>query len=254
MMSLFNVLKSKRISPGDVRPFALDPVLKKGAWEEKGIFHKSWDPFCGTPDTGMADGQSERRKAATIIEEARAKAQLIEKEAYEKAFSLGQKEGMKAAVRKLAATLESLERTHAEFKKLKEEIILRSECEVIALCLAVVRKVLSQEIVENKDALLSLIRCGLRYVLDKDRVRIRLHPSAYQQIMQFEDALVASTGDIRDLAFEKDERIARGDVVIETRFGDVDCRLESVMGEIEKYFGQALEENGMGLSMDDGHS
>jgi flagellar biosynthesis/type III secretory pathway protein FliH len=253
MMSLFNVLKSKRVSPGDVRPFSLDPVLKNGAREENAVFHKSWDPFCQPSDPGIKDSRNEREKAITIIEEAQVRAQLIEKEAYEKAFSLGQKEGLEVAERRLRSTLESLEKAHGEFKKLKEEIILRSERELIALCMAIARKVLSQEIVQNKDALLNLIRCGLRYVLDKDHVRIRLHPSAFQQIMEFEGQIISSSEDLRDLAFEKDERIARGDVVIETRFGNVDCRLGSVMTEIEKSFQQALAEKEMGLSLDDDH-
>ncbi|MBW2148382.1 MAG: hypothetical protein JRI22_15315 [Deltaproteobacteria bacterium] len=241
-MSSFNVLKSHRVSSEEVHPVSLDAMPQKEKQGEIAVFRKSWNSVCPSSETGVKDEESEGERANTIIEEAQAKAQLIEKEAYEKAYSLGQKEGLEVAERKFRSALQSLKKAHGEFQKLKEELVLRSERELIATCLAISRKVISQEIVQNKDVLLNLIRCGLRYVLDKDRVRIRVNPSDFQYVMQCGGEIISSSEDIRDMAFEEDERIARGDAVIETRFGNVDCRFGTRMAEIEKSFMEILAE------------
>lgn len=242
-MSSSNIKESRQISTKNPISGAPDSLQRRKRNPERASFQK--DLWIKLSDLGIGKGYlgAEKKMATEIIDKARSQAQIIEREAYEKAFALGEKAGMEVASRKFQSALDSLDKAKSEFDRLIQEVIHRSEPELIQLCLAVCKKVLSVEISENRDVVVNVIKGGLQSVLDTTSVKIRINTANLEHVQQHLDEIMAAKDGLKNVVLEGDERIQKGDAVIETSFGNIDSRIEKKMEEIEKQFLKVLSEN-----------
>ncbi len=242
-MSSSNIKTSSQIFSKEPTSVASDSVQRKKGNPERAGFQR--DLWIKLSNLGIGKGYlgAEKKMATEIIDRAQSQAQIIEREAYEKAFALGEKAGTEVASRKFQSALDSLDKAKKEFDRLIQEVIHRSEPEFINLCLAVCKKVLSVEISENRDVVVNVIKGGLQSILDTTSVKIRINPANLEYVQQHLDEIMAAKDGLKDVILEGDERIEKGDVVIETSFGNIDSRIDKKMEEIEKQFLKVLNEN-----------
>lgn len=166
----------------------------------------------------------------------------IETEAYIRGFNKGEKAGFDAAGEKiealqamLAGAIEQLERTQ---KKIRQD----SEKEVVELALAVSERIVRQELVTNREAIVDVVREALKKVGHQQTVVIRLNPADIQFLdpsrLPFSDP-AGQTNSIR-IQLEADETISSGGCLIETESGDVDARIETQLDIIKAAFREKL--------------
>lgn len=172
-----------------------------------------------------------------------------EKAAYEKGHSEGLDEGIKKGSADTASEYEkrinTLQLNISEFlqkiENEKREIYSAAENVLLKLCMEIVKKILSCEIKQNNEIILSVIKKALSYISDRERIVIRVAPSDFETVSNRKDFWTSVTERLQDILIEKDDRIEQGGCIIESNSGLVDARLGVQIEELSKILGNIWE-------------
>jgi flagellar assembly protein FliH len=183
----------------------------------------------GAPDAAALFPVTTAMPGASVTVEERLKA------AQQQGFEDGLKEGMLRARSELEAEAlqqrASIAQAVGEFAQARAEYFHRVEGEVVALALAVVRKILRREAQVDPMLLSGLVRVALEKMAAGHTVRMRVHPS---QIAAWREYFAAQT----DLAvlpeLSGDATLEQNRCQLETELGVTDISLETQLKEIEQ--------------------
>jgi flagellar assembly protein FliH len=135
--------------------------------------------------------------------------------------------------KKLAGEKQSLALAVREFARERETYFHRVEAEVVALAVAIARKILHREAQVDPLLLAGVVRVGLDNVVSGTRVRLRVHPDQVQAWQGF----FSQQHDLQSLPeLMGDATLGPGHCILETELGSTDLTLESQLKEIEQGF------------------
>ena len=158
--------------------------------------------------------------------------EAIKKQSYDQGFSAGMQKGQelqKAALRKTTETMTGL---ISQLSDLKQQVLDHSETQMLHLVLAIAKKIIHREAAVDSGIVLDVIRQAIKHVADRDGMKIRLNPADFRQIMEIKEDFLQSVDGVKNVVFEEDGGIQQGGTVIETRFGEVDARLDRQIEEL----------------------
>ncbi|RLB11593.1 MAG: hypothetical protein DRG27_00850 [Deltaproteobacteria bacterium] len=122
-----------------------------------------------------------------------------------------------------------------QISSLREEIINKSEEDILKIALMIAKKVIKAEVSQGTEALLNNIKEALSNTIEKDKVIVRVHPEDYEKLKSIET--LKEVLDVDELVLQKDESISiPGGCIVETRFSEIDARIETQLKAIEKLF------------------
>ena len=124
--------------------------------------------------------------------------------------------------------------TLAQVAAFKDTLRAESEEELVRLALAVAKKIVHREIQVDQTIIHTLVRVALERVSGKSAVVIRLSPPDYEYMISAHSDMARAEG--REIGFEIDNTLTRGDCVIQTDAGDIDARVEEEFNEVESSF------------------
>lgn len=231
--SLFSsIIKDAGEEHPSIKPYTMKEVPLLGV----ALVGKDRFPYAHAP--GMTDARVGEEQLLKEIEERERyikqiseKTHATEKEAYEKGFTQGEKAGKELGEKKFEAVVKSFTEVWEEVKRLKEKLYQESEQELVELVLTVARNVIQREISTDRTVIVHIIRSALRYVADQEEIKIRLHPSDLQFASDCKKEMVEG---MHKVIFEGDEKIARGNAVIESGRGVIECGIESHLQKLEE--------------------
>jgi flagellar assembly protein FliH len=158
--------------------------------------------------------------------------EAVRKQSYDQGFSAGMQKGQelqKAALRKTAETMTSL---ISQMSALKQQALEHSETQMLHLVLAIAKKIIHREAAVDSGIVLDVVRQAIKHVADRDGMKIRLNPADFRQIKEIKEDFLKSFDGVKNVVFEEDSGIQQGGAVIETRFGEVDARLDRQIEEL----------------------
>lgn len=176
---------------------------------------------------------SKLSEAASLKADYEQKLKAAGREAYERGFSEGLKQGIEIESGKVQSALKSMVAAMGDFEKSKREFISASERELLDLVVSAAECIIHREVTVNKDVVCSVLNAAMKKILDRDGIRVRLNPEDYRYI----------TGDkpgsldpelLKKAALVEDGAVAQGGVMIETMFGEVDACIETQMNELRQ--------------------
>ena len=156
----------------------------------------------------------------------------VKKEAYEKGFS----DGIESRKKEVVQTLNAMAKVILETTELKKKLYAEAEEQMLHLVISIAEKVIHTELSTNKKIVLEVLREAAKSVVDRDKIKIHLNPEDLHFIMELKPDLFNEIDWLKNAAFEEDASIKLGGVLIETRFGEVDARLEQQLKEIKGSF------------------
>ena len=164
-----------------------------------------------------------------ILKQAREKALLIEREAYEKGFAQGEKDGLELGQKRLEAILDSFRKILEEMAQMRPNLYQKHESEMVRLVFALTRKILRQNLPLPEGWVKETLAAAFQQVLDPRKVVLHLNPKDYQYLQTHPEGLPCrqeekEEGQIKILA---DPSITRGGCYLETPFDHIDATLES---------------------------
>lgn len=169
---------------------------------------------------------------ARALKEVREKSLLIEKEAYEKGFEQGEKDGRELGLKRLDVVIHQLKKALLEIERQQEGFRQSYESEMLRLMLCIGKRIFRQELLCHEEAILAVLREAFQYVTDRGKVLVRLNPVDYQYLLTHTGEVPFSPDERDGVKMIEDPSITRGGCLLETSFGEVDATFESQFDEM----------------------
>ena len=158
------------------------------------------------------------------------KVEEIEAQAYLKGFKRGEKAGFKSGQEKVESVFNKLQHVVSELVKLRKQIFIDSEKEIVELALAIARRIVCHEVKLDKLTIINVTREALKRVEDHEKITIRVKP---EDLECFENVDSNPICNNENVTVEAEETISSGGCVIETDAGAFDARIEKQLQAVE---------------------
>jgi len=159
---------------------------------------------------------------------------------HEQGLQEGRKEGQEQALQEArqefaensAVVRESLEAIGAEFDRIKNELLWQSEQNVVALVLAIARKVVKQAGLFTRDVARENIKNALELLNTTTNVIVKVNPQDAEHLEKMNPDAASPFAAYSSVCFEKDETIEAGGCRLITEHGLIDGQLDTQIDRI----------------------
>jgi flagellar assembly protein FliH len=165
----------------------------------------------------------------------------------EESYQRGLQDGKNLAERGLLNVFKGMRTAAEDLMLLREKVLRDSEDDLLALTLAVTRKVVAREVAQDRQIVLRLIGAAVRDLNEQDELLIRLHPDDHALLTSSQsESLKSQLGSVR-FQLKPDPAIEIGSCQVETERGTVDAGFEAQLDEVyrrlleERTTGEAAE-------------
>jgi flagellar assembly protein FliH len=157
----------------------------------------------------------------------------LEKEAYEKGFEQGQRDGFNLEKRKMEEVRKQIDEMLVSLRDLKPGIYAEAEAELLKLALLIAKKVIGEEIKNNSGVIGNTIKSAMKFLSDKRKVRIILNPDDMDEVKKLmpDISMITKGGHFQ---LSEDKAVNRGGCVLETGFGRINACIEDQLSNLEK--------------------
>ncbi|MEZ5284222.1 MAG: FliH/SctL family protein [Vicinamibacterales bacterium] len=107
----------------------------------------------------------------------------VERDAFMKGYAQGERAGAEAAAARGEAVVRRLTETVDELRKLKADLVQKTERQVVQLALAIARRITRREISLDAELIVAMARVALDRLGAVSSATIRLHPDDYAAVM-----------------------------------------------------------------------
>ncbi|MFZ7944699.1 FliH/SctL family protein [Neobacillus sp. 19] len=116
----------------------------------------------------------------------------------------------------------------------KQVVIQEAEPFVIELSLEIARKILQQELQQNQEALLPMIKQVLSSVYESSSLTINVSPVDFAFVQKQREQLLSVVDGKIEIKIVPDYSVKHGGCIIHTSSGSVDARIDVQLSEIKK--------------------
>ena len=173
------------------------------------------------------------REDPTTEEDFKSKISRLEREAYEKGFAQGQKDGLDLEKSKMEEMGKQYEALLAELRDLKIHILRDSEGEMLRLIEIIAKKIIGEEIKTTEAVIRHSIKSAAKFLTDKRKVRIIINPDDMEEVKKMLPDLSRLTKG-GNFQLTEDPSIGKGGCMLETGFGRVNATIEDQIDELIK--------------------
>lgn len=224
------ILDSQRITRQAAHAFVYQPVALGG---QTGGGAPAAGGALPRPDPNWALTEATALLRASIPKYTEEDLQIRERGAREKGFGEAEARLRADYEKQLADERDGLLRVMKEFQSDRESYFERAEAQVVALSLAIARKILHREAQIDPLLLAGLVRLALEKVSTGGPVRLRVPPAAVGRWREILDGQV----DLRPQPEVVGDGALNGaQCVLETEVGSAELSVETQLEEIEKGF------------------
>jgi len=171
-----------------------------------------------------------KMEADNIINNALREAELQKNEIFENARREGYDDGVRSAEDLKSQANQVLEDALRE----KEEMLEGVEEEVVEVVINTVSKLISKTLDLDKSVILNIVKQGLSQTNITGDVFIRVAESDYDVVAENKEVFLNLVDSNTNIEIVKDFSFDKGDCVIETPFGNIDCSLSQQFESLKK--------------------
>ncbi len=245
-MSSSRIIKSSSMNGYSVRDYRFESIGGRFAAKSDLPCENGFVPFAGLdgsvnkPFEGISDSEVYAddpisEEAELVVEELRPcitedelNARLLEE--YERGFE----EGQRQAERGLSNVFKSLREAIEEIYSLREQIFRHSEEDLLKLSILVARKIIQQEVSQDRHILVNVLTAALDNAAERDEVIIRINPEDLKLVNSQKQISLSGISEDKLLNLKPDDTVTSGGCIVETQLGEIDARLERQLDEIFK--------------------
>jgi flagellar assembly protein FliH len=156
------------------------------------------------------------------------------KAAYEQGVEEGIQKGQASVRQDVAQQLEAMNlrmaRAIEELSGLRQRFRHEAEQDVVALALAIARRILHRELTMAPDALLGLVKAALEKIEAREVHRVRIRPEDAPMVKQF----LQNMGLPQHVEVISDPGLERGAAILDSGRGSLDASVETQLAEVER--------------------
>ena len=172
--------------------------------------------------------ESARRDAEALIANAEANSQMIEQAAMEKGLQTAHQTIADEVAIKTSELRQQLTQTIDEVARLRQEIAIQTENEMVRLALAIARKIVAREVSIDREIAVTLARVALGRISNRTAAAVHLSPEDFIYVTNHRAKLEFHGS----LELVEDRSIEPGGCLVRTAAGDIDARIETQFEEI----------------------
>jgi flagellar assembly protein FliH len=192
------------------------------------------------PLSGEGEGIPRHKEVDKILRQAEEKAEQLEREAYDKGFAQGEKDGLELGRKKAEKIVDEMERLFKELRGLKSSLAITHEKEILDIVFAVVKKSVHHETLRDESIIQRAVQIALQMATDRSELSLRINPEDVGFVEKVKPGFFTQFRDLKGLTVMPDGSISRGGCVIESHYGDVDGRIETQLDEIYQVLDDAF--------------
>jgi flagellar assembly protein FliH len=190
--------------------------------------------------------QTEEEMAA-LKEETCRQCTLLEQEAYDKGFSTGEKEGIRAGEKKIQTLAADLTAAIDSLAGLRSDLVARYEAELLDLVLAICKKIIYCEVSLDSRVIQETVRQIIDDAPGGQPITLRLHPEDMEAIDRLKSRHAVSVTDMNRVSLVADTSVSRGGCRLETPHGNMDATIETRFNHVYEVLkhagGEPVEES-----------
>ncbi len=164
----------------------------------------------------------------------------IEKEAFEQGYREGEKAGFEVGTEKAAKLIEALEKILSELDGIRTRVLAELELQVFELSVAIAKRIIRNELSQNTDNILNLIKEAMRKLERSGTITIRIHPSFRELIEKHKSSLLEIHEDIK---FDIDPSVEPSSPVVLSPNEEVVLDYEMQITNLLEELGERLKTN-----------
>ena len=192
-------------------------------------------PLLGGPETSATfEGQAE-----PSLEE---KTDLTEKEAYDKGFAQGEKDGYELGETRALKTIEKIEGLLDDMVRLKSGLVRQYEKDMLETVFTIAEKVVHTHLELDETTVKDTILAALDLVAEKREVTLKINPEDFEYVEKLRPELFSGHMQVKSIMITSDPAVTRGGCRLETSNGDVDATIESQLKIIQQSLKEAYME------------
>jgi len=184
--------------------------------------------------------QEAKYEAERIIEEAQRTALENSKRIEEEARMKGFEEAFNEVKMQYEDLLQEAESIRAHARVEYSDVMASIESDAINIVLDVAKKVIGNEIAQDKESILSMIRQAFEKCSNKENAVLRVSPDDYEFVQENKDRLLSMIEGIGGLEIKKDPSLKAFGCIVETPVGSIDASLQTKLKKIEDVFREII--------------
>ena len=190
-------------------------------------------PVYTSSQPGLASGTEHgSRQLQARLQQLEAERDQVAQTAYAKGrqdAELGARQQISMEVSAVSATLA---RSIDEITGMRQRFRHEAEEDIVALAIAIARRVLHRELTISPDVLLGIAKAALEKIDMREVHRVRMHPDSAPLLLENLEKI----GLPRRVEVIADPALERGGVLVDTTRGTLDASIETQLAEIERGF------------------
>lgn len=188
------------------------------------------------------------REAARIRDQARKERERLiadgRREGFEKGMAegleqgrqAGREEGRREALEAMQERLQALDARWSaaleDFESNRKRLMVESRTDVLRLAVGIAERVTRRRVELDETAVTAQLEAALEYVLEPTRLAVLVHPEDVEIANAALPQLMARMSTSPHIEVRPEERLTRGDCIVETRGGEIDARIETQLERI----------------------
>ena len=184
------------------------------------------NPHPADPDAPISAEATLNGGAVKAIAEEELDRQLLE------SFDRGVLEGRRQAEKGLTNVFKALRDAVANVSTLWDKIVRDSEDDLLKLTMMVAKKVIQQEMIQDRRILANLVTAAVNSTAEREEVVIRLNPEDYKVINDNKQIFLVAVSGEKQMVLKPDESILPGGCIVDTTVGAIDARVDAQLDEI----------------------
>jgi len=227
---LSNLIKPETHPQVQIRSFEVEDVGQQGRWLSEGRQIRPAGPSGSIPRQA-APGQP--------VESVQEKLARLEREAYEKGFEQGQKDGLSLGEKRLQEIVGQMEALFRAMTGLKRQVYDEAEAELLQLSVEIARQIIRREVNTDPSVVTRAMQAAFQYLGDRNQVRISVNPADMKEIQKVLPDL-AQLNKLERFELVEDPAVERGGCVLETGFGRINGTIEDQLNTLKEELERCL--------------
>ena len=244
---MYRLFKSEKVSVGLPKPLEIKNInslhssIKVSKEEAEKESNLDYDNLIKDAHQMYANIiEDANNEAKRIIEESYEKIEKLKKQETKDAYEYGFNKGYEEARIETKAIIEEAKNIRDSLESRKNYLLKEAEDEVVQIILNISRKVIGDELQQNRDIIISQIKLALEKCTYKNKVTIKVSSEDYPSVLVNKGVIESLVEGISEIEIIEDKFLSKGDCIVDTPAGEVNSSIELQLKQLEDAFDFAL--------------
>lgn len=175
-------------------------------------------------------------EAKRIMDNAQEEKEMLQANAEDNGYKDGFNTGYTEGINQAQDIIKKAEELKQQLDDRNAVIYKEAEYEIMELVIDIAQKVLMQELTQNKEVMMSLIKQSISKCTFKDNLTIRVSEADFDFVNSNKERIIMLTEGINNLEIYCDKALTKGSCIVETPSGEINAGIDVQMKEITKAF------------------